>query len=266
VPGTNSIVNRNTTDYTLNFGLNPTIHVGNNVLTFNGGLQETARRDTLSPVQMNQNIFRVFTYVSTSSFFNAVSVSGYVIRESGSFTQSNLSSRSLAGAVDFRVGAPWGKTSLVTGWGANDQLFTPATFESYYTASYVGIERRFSDRLVVTALLEDLRAWRVVGTHSAIAQVLRPAGTVDFIPKRNWDLQVSTAFSSTRGFHVYDATQNGVSVSYAMPFRRRFHDESGGVVLQYPIRFSAGVQTETFFNFSGAQNQQLRPYVQVSLF
>ena len=37
VPSTNSIVNRNTTDYSLSFGLNPTVHLGTNVLTFNSG-------------------------------------------------------------------------------------------------------------------------------------------------------------------------------------------------------------------------------------
>lgn len=266
VPSTNSVVNRNTTDYTFNFGVNPTIHLGSNVLTFNSGVQETVRRDSLSPIQMNQNLFRVFTYVSTSSFFNEVSFNGYVIREAGPFTDSNVSSRALAGAVDFRVGAPWGKTALVTGWGANDQQFSPVNYEDYYTASYVGLERRFSARLNVRAVVEDMRAWRVVGTHSGIAQDLRPAGTIDFTPKRNWDIQASTAFSSTRGFHVYDATQNGFSVSYAMPFRREFHDDSGEVMLKYPIRFSAGLQEESFFNFTGGHNQQLRPYLQVSIF
>ena len=120
VPSTNSVVNRNTTDYSLSFGLNPTVHLGTNVLTFNSGVQGTIRRDSESPVQMNQNLFRVFTYVSTSSFFNLLAASGYVIRESGPFTESNLSSRSLTGAVDFRVGEPWGKTALVTGWGASE--------------------------------------------------------------------------------------------------------------------------------------------------
>jgi len=51
-----------------------------------------------------------------------------------------------------------------------------------------------------------------------------------------------------------------------MPFRRKFHDDSGDVVLQYPIRFSAGLQEETFFNFAGGQKQQLRPFFQVSIF
>jgi hypothetical protein len=51
-----------------------------------------------------------------------------------------------------------------------------------------------------------------------------------------------------------------------MPFHREFKDETGDVVLQYPIRFSAGVQQETFFNFTGGQNQQFRPYVSITLF
>ena len=266
IPSTNSIASRTTTDYTFNVGMNPTINIGNNVITFNSGVQATVRRDSESPIAMNQNLFRVFTYVSTSSFFNAVSVRGYFLRESGPFTESNLHSQAIAGAVDFRVGAPWGKTSLVVGWGSNDQQFSPVHFEDYLTSSYIGVERRFGERLTVKAVAEDLRSWRVVGTKSGIAQNLRPAGTVDFTPNHNWDLQVSTAYSSTRGFHVYDKIQNGFSVSYARPFHRKFNDDSGTFVLQYPIRFSAGIQQETFFNFSGGKNQQLRPYVRISLF
>jgi hypothetical protein len=138
VPSTNSIVSRDTTDYTFNVGLNPTINIGSNVLTFNSGVQATVRRDSESPIAMNQNLFRIFTYMSTSSFFNAVSVSGYFIRESGPFTESNLHSQALAGAIDFRVGAPWGKTALVVGWGSNDQQFSPVHFEDYLTSSYIG--------------------------------------------------------------------------------------------------------------------------------
>lgn len=266
VPATNSIANRDTTDYTINFGLNPTVSLGANVMTFSGGVQTTIRRDSLSPAEMNQNLFRMFIYMNTSSFFNAISASGYLIRESGPFTETNEHSRQLTGAIDFRVGTPWGKNTLITGWGANDQVFHPVNIEDYYTSSYIGLERRFSEKLLVRAMVEDLRAWRVVGGRSGIAQDLRPAGSVDYQPWRNWDIQASTAFSSTRGNHVYDATTNGFSVSYAMPFRRKFHDDSGDVVLQYPIRFSGGMQEETFFNFTGGHNQQLRPFFQVSIF
>jgi hypothetical protein len=115
-------------------------------------------------------------------------------------------------------------------------------------------------------MLEDLRAWRVAGISSGIAQNVRPAAFVDFSPKRNWDFQASGSYSSTRSYHVYDAIQSGFSVSYSRPFRRKFHDDSGEFVLQYPIRFSGGVQQETFFNFTGGQKEQIRPYVQISLF
>jgi tetratricopeptide (TPR) repeat protein len=266
VPATNSIANRNTTDYSFNFALNPTVNLGRNVVTFSGGVQETIRRDSLSPAELNQNLFRLFVYMNTSSFFNAISASGYLIRESGPFTERNENSRGLAGALNFRVGAPWGKTALVTGWGAGDQVFHPVEIEDYLTSSYIGLEHRFSERLMVRGMVEDLRAWRVVHGRSGIAQDLRPTASVDFKPKRNWEIQATTAFSSTRGFHVYDATQNGFSVSYARPFKRKFRDDSGDVVLQYPIRFSGGVQTETFFNFPSGNTQQIRPFIQVSIF
>jgi len=266
VPATNSIANRNTTDWTLNFALNPSVSLGRNIVTFSGGVQTTMRRDSLSPREINQNLFRTFVYMNTSSFFNALSVNGYLIRESGPFTDTNEHSRVLASALNFRVGAPWGKNALVTGWGAGDQVFHPAEIEDYLTSSYIGFEHRFSERLMVRGMLEDLRAWRVVHGRSAIAQDVRPAASVNFKPRRNWDLQASTAFSSTRSFHVYDATQNGFSLSYARPFKRKFRDESGEVVLQYPIRFSGGIQTETFFNFPGGHSQQIRPFVQISIF
>jgi hypothetical protein len=259
-------VNRNTTDHTLNIGLNPTVTLGSNVLTFNSGVQATIRRDSESPLAMNQNLFRMFAYISSSAFFNAVSFSGYVIREAGPFTESNLHSRALTGALDFRVGAPWGKTALVTGWGMNDQKFSPVNFEDYYTSSYLGLDHRFSERLDVRAVIEDLRAWRVVGTASGNAQDVRPAGTVDFNPTPNWGLHLATAYSNTRSFHVYDATQNSFSISYAHPFHRKFNDDSKEVVLQYPIRISAGAQEEDFFNFKGGHTHQLRPYIQITLF
>jgi hypothetical protein len=154
----------------------------------------------------------------------------------------------------------------VTGWGSNDQQFTPVAIENYYTASYVGLTHRFSDHLNLEAVAEDLRAWRTVGARSGIAQALRPAGTIAFYPTRHWAFQASAAYSNTRGFHVYDAIENGFAISYVAPLHRTFDDELGEVHLQYPIRFSAGLQQETFFNFTHGQNEQLRPYVSITLF
>ena len=266
LPETNSILDRNTTDSTFNFSLNPTIHLGDNVMTFNTGAQETVRRDSKDPYDMDQNLFRAYSYMSTSSFFNAISATGFLMREAGPFTQSGQYSRELAGKIDFRVGSPWGKTALLTGYGVDDLLFKKAYIEYYFTSSYIGFEHRFSPRLDIKALAEDVRAWRIYQSRWGISQSLRPAGSIDFIPKRNWDLQFSSAYSSVRGFHIYDATQNGVSISYSRPLHRVFNDNSTPVSLQYPIRFSAGVQQETFFNFSGAQNQQFRPYAEISIF
>jgi tetratricopeptide (TPR) repeat protein len=82
-PAINSIVNRDTTDYVFNAGLNPTVSLGRNVFQFDGGIQEIIRRDSKTPVALNQNLFREFAYMSTSSFFNELSVSGYVIHETG---------------------------------------------------------------------------------------------------------------------------------------------------------------------------------------
>jgi len=266
LPVKNSIVDRNTTDTTFNFSLNPTVHLGSNAMTFNTGAQETIRRDVKDPYDMNQNLFRVYSYMSTSAFFNVISATGFLMHEAGPFTQNGLYSRELAGKLDFRVGAPWGKTALLTGWGADDLWFKSAHIEYYFTSSYVGFEHRFSQRLDVKALAEYVRSWRIYQNRWGIAQTLRPAGSIDFIPKRNWDVQFSSSYSSVRGFHVYDATQNSISISYSRPFRHMFHDSSTPIALKYPIRFSAGVQQETFFNFSTAQNQRFIPYAEITIF
>ncbi len=266
VPATSSIVNRDTTDYIGSFGVNPSIRLGRNVATLNSGIQGTIRRDSESPLQMNQNLFRAFTYVSTTSFFNAVSASGYLIYEFGPFTESNIHSRGLAASVDFRVGRPWGKNALVTGWGANDQKFTPVGIEDYFTSSYVGLARRFSEQWNAQGVVEDVRAWRIVSPRSGIAQAVRVAGTVNFSPTPSWNLQASTAYESTRSYHAYDATQNGFSVSYTKALHHTFNDNTGEVNAQYPLRFSAGFGQEAFFNFTPGKNQQFIPYISITIF
>ena len=266
VPAFSAVVNRNTTDTTFNFGLNPTVHLGNNIMTFSGGVQETIRRDSVDPVDMNQNLFRVYAYLSTGSLFNVLSINGFAMRETGPFTRINIHSRMLAGALNFRVGTPWSKTALLAGYGVNDEWYKQINTEYYYSSSYVGISHSFSPRVNFNALMQYVRAWRGFGPRWGIAQDIVPTGNVDFKPAKNWDVNLTTAYSNNRGFHVYDAVQNGVSVSYAWPFRRMFNASSGSVSLEYPIRFSAGVQTQSFFNFSGPHSEQFRPYVEISIF
>ena len=272
VPATNSIVHRNTTDYTMSFGLDPTVHLGNNSITFNSGIQGTLRRDSLSPVELNQNLFRVFTYFTTTSFLKAVSADGFFAFETGPFTEIPITGKTITSAVNFRVGAPWSKTALITGWGYNDQKFNSQQLgnsEDYFTSSYIGLTHRFSKHLNAEAIMEDRRAWRIVPyspLHSAISQAIRPAATIDFSPSPTWDVQATSSYESTRSFHVYDAIQNGISFSYTRPINRTFNDRTGKVHLRYPIRVSAGIQDETFFNFTNGQTQQIRPYVSVTIF
>ena len=265
-PSANAIINRDTWDYSINFAANPTFHLGNNVFALSAGIQRTWRRDNADPFHMNQNLFRQFVYLSTSSFFNWVSVKGYALHESGPFTESHLRSRDLAGTLEFRVGRPWGRTAFVTGWGARDEQFFPLIREYYYTSTYGGFEHEFSDRLHVRGIGEYLRSWRVEGRAFAIAQAFRPAGSVEFSPTHNWTIEASAAYSRNMGFHAYDSVQTGFAVSYAMPIGRKFEEKGRALELRYPIRFSAGLQQESFFKFPGANKQQLRPYVQVSIF
>ncbi len=104
------------------------------------------------------------------------------------------------------------------------------------------------------------------GHEYAIAQALRPAGSVEFSPTRNWSVEATAAYSRNMGIHAYDAVQSGFAVSYALPFRRDFNDNGNKVALRYPIRFSAGMQQEDFYNFTGGHNQQFRPYVSITIF
>jgi len=53
-PSVNVVQDRNTYDTYLNGGISPVLHFGSNSITFNGGLQFTVRRDSISPQFMSQ--------------------------------------------------------------------------------------------------------------------------------------------------------------------------------------------------------------------
>ncbi|MBW4038482.1 MAG: tetratricopeptide repeat protein [Acidobacteria bacterium] len=286
VPATHTVQNRNTTDYIFNFGLDPSFHVGSNLITLNSGIQGTLQRDSLSPVQLNENMFRVFTYFTTTSFFNAVSANGFFTYEFGPFTETPIYGKYLVGEINFRVGAPWSKTALITGWNINDQKFPSVQLgnnEDYFTTSYIGLTHRFGPKFSAEAVMDDVRAWRLVSfapvppavanppfpEYSGISQAIRPAGTIDFSPNASWDFQATSSYESTRSFHVYDMLQNGFAVSYTHPIHRDFDDTSGKTRLKYPLKFSAGLQEETFINFQSTQkypNQKFIPYVSITIF
>ena len=260
------IQRRNTYDTIFNGGVAPVVHVANVTLTLNPGLQFTIRRDTLSPVQMNQNLFRQYLYVSSSPIGNWLSFSGDLIREAGPFTDQNLHSRDFSGAVNFRLGRPWAKTAFLTGFGARDLLFRPSIHEYYQNDVYAGIERKFGTKVTASALAEYLRAWRVEGNFFSIAQALRPGFALDIRPNQRWTVSASGLWSQGKGFHSYDSITNGILVSYMRPWHGTVDDGTGSVPVSYPLRFSFGIEQQTFYDFPGHGRTSIVPVVKLTLF
>lgn len=265
-PSVNVVQDRNTYDTFFNGGITPILHLGANTIAFNGGLQFTIRRDTISPVFMSQNLFRQFLYISTSSFFNWVSFNGSAVREAGPFTDQNLNSRDASASVEFTVGRPWGHTSLITGYSARDLLFHPAVEEYFNTSTYVGLQHKFGNRITAALLAEDLRSWRVQGTQYAAAQALLPGARFEFRATPRWNFQGSFLLSRGQGYHQYDNAQSEFLISYTRPVRGSFRDGTGDVPVAYPFRFSLGLQQQTFYNFGGSTRTTLLPVVHFSLF
>lgn len=263
-PSTNVIQDRDTYDTIFNGGITPIVHFGSNSIAFNGGLQYTLRRDTLSPVYMSQNLFRQFLYVSTSSFFNWVSINGSAIHEAGPFTDQKLSSRDVSARIEFTVGRPWGRTSLLTGYTVRDLLFHPLVQEYFNTSSYIGLQRKFGSRLTAAVLAEDLRSWRVQGTNYAIAQAFLPGGRFEFRASPRWNVQGSFLLSRGFGYHAYDNAQSELMVSYTRPFHSSSSDVGGEPA--HPFRLSFGVQQQTFYDFPGSSRTTLLPVVHFNLF
>ena len=265
-PSIGVVQDRNTYETIFNGGISPVLHLGTETITFNGGLQFNLRRDTISPSFMNQNLFRQFLYVYSSSFFNWVSFAGSAMHEAGPFTEKDLHSRDLAASVEFTVGRPWGKTSLITGYTARDLLFRPLVQEYFNTSSYVGLQRKFGNRFTMAAIASYLRSWRVQNTQYVTAQALLPGGRFDFRANSSWSLQGSFLLSRGSGYHAYDNAQSEFLVTYTRPLRRSLKDGSGEVPVSYPMRFSVGLQQQTFYDFPGSTRSTILPVVHFTLF
>jgi tetratricopeptide (TPR) repeat protein len=260
------IQDRNTYDTIINGGVNPVLHFGQNSISFEPGLQFTIRRDTVAALDMNQNLFRQFLYVYSSPFFNWVSFSGSAMREAGPFTERDLHSRDAAAKIDFVVGRPWGRTSLLTGYSARDVLFRPLVREYFTTSSYIGLQRKFGDTIKASIFAEYMRSWRVQNDQFAIAQALRPAFRLEVTPNTRWSIQANGIWSRGQGFHAYDNVQNEILVSYMRPVQKAIHDGLGEVAATYPLRFSFGLQQQSFYNFTGRNVTTVRPVIQLNLF
>ncbi len=265
-PSIGVVQDRNTYDTIINGGLNPILRFGTNTVTFDGGLQFTLRRDTISPAAMSQNLFRQFLYVYTSSFFNWISFTGTAERETGPFVYRNLHSRDVFANIEFTVGRPWASTSLITGYSVRDLLFRPIVEEYFNTSVYGGIQRKFGSRLTAAVLAEDLRSWRVQGTQYAIAQALLPGGRFEFRASPRWSVQGSAVISRGSGYHAYDNVQSQFLVSYIRPLHGRVRDGSVETPVSFPLRLSIGVQQQSFYNFPGSTRNTVLPVVHLTLF
>jgi tetratricopeptide (TPR) repeat protein len=257
----------NTYDTIFNGGVSPVVHVGGNTLTFNGGLQFTIRRDTQSPVAFNQDLFRQFLYLNTSSFGNWVSLSGSMIREAGPFTEQDLHSRDAAGTVEFQVGRPWARTAFITGYEGRDILFRPFIAEYYTTSTYAGLQRKFGKSWQAAVFAEYLRSWQVQQSLYAIAQAMRPSFRLDWVPlTSHWAVHANGELSRGEGFHAYDNFNNQVTVSYTKTLQKQLNDGSGEVPVNYPVRFSFGIAQQTFYNFQGTNRVTLEPVIRINLY
>jgi len=276
IPATGRIAERNTYDYAFNGALNPVLRVGGNSFQFNTGLQATLRRDRSSPLDMNQNLFRQFVYMTSNSLGNWLTVRGSLIHESGPFTEQDLHSREFVGNIEFTVGRPWGKNALITGYSGRDLRFSGTgriaagpfalSREFFTTSTYFGFQRKFSKNFKLTVLGEYLRTWRVQEQDWSNAQMMRPAADFEYRVNKRWTVNGTFSWSRGQGFHSYDNVQSGVLISYVKPLRRLLNDGNGALPIEYPLRFSFGLQQETFYNFAGRGQAMFRPIVRLTLF
>lgn len=267
VPSDALIVNRDTYDYSLNGALNPSLRMGPVAFQFNAGLQYTWRRDRLDPRDLDQNLFRQFVYMSSNSIGNWLTVHGAAFHETGPFLNKPYTSREVGATVDFIVGRPWGRTQLLTGYTVRDLQFNPIIREFFSTTTSIGVQHQFGQSLKVAVLGDYVRSWRAQDFKYYLAQAMRPAGEIHWDINNRWNVEGNFIFSRGMGFHDYDNVQNSFLINYVRPFRRSADDEGGEVSVAYPLRFSFGIQSASYFNFTGTgQTNQIRPVIRLSLF
>src|SRR5262249_31007380 len=218
------IIPRNTFDTLFNVGVMPVVRWGNAHFALNPGIEYTIRRDTISPLQLDQNLLREYLYLQTSPLFQWITIQGFAIREAGPYTLQPLRSRDLAANLEFRVGRPWGHNFLVTGYYARDILYHPQPSEFFNTAAWYGVEHQFGMKATLTVLGKYLRAWRVQDVTFTTAQILVPSARFEIRPTERWTFSASFDLSHGEGFDLYNNYQTGFLVSYMKPLRRRISD------------------------------------------
>jgi hypothetical protein len=169
--------------------------------------------------------------------------------------------------VEFQVGRPWGSNALVTGYSVRDLLFRPTISEYFTTSTWLGWQHKFGRTLSVTGLGTYLRSWRVVDNQFTIAQIIVPGARASFTPNDRWSVDGSVDFTRGEGFHLYDNIQSGFFISYMRPLRRSVGSGGEALNIDYPLRFSVGLQQQTFYSYTGiGKTSTLRPVFKISIF
>ena len=265
------IINRNTFDYNFNGAINPVLHLGNNWIALNTGIQFTIRRDSSAPQYEDQNLFRQFVYANSSYFGNWLAFNASAYHEAGPFTATSYPQNSddVGTTLQFTVGRPWGNTALITGYTRRDLTFTPVPRQYFTTSGYGGLQRKFFDKKLTASLLaEYIRAFQTQPPIYATAHVLRPVATAQYLINPSWTVDGQFAYEGGSSFQQYDNMYTSFFISYIRPIHRSFNDDAGDFKIVYPLRFSVGVQAEQFPNFTGtAQSGTLiRPVFRLSIF
>jgi tetratricopeptide (TPR) repeat protein len=267
IPSEALIVDRDTYDYSVNGALNPHVRLGGIDLQFNTGLQYTWRRDRADPIDIDQNLFRQFVYMSSNTILDWITIRGAAFHESGPFLNKPFTSSDYGGRLEFVVGRPWGHTQLLAGYDVRDLKFNPIVREFFSTTTSVGLQHQFGKNLKVAALGEYIRSWRAQDFNYFLAQAMRPAGQFEYDVNDRWSVEGNFAFSRGMGFHDYDNVQNSFLINYQRPLHRRMDDGGAPIPVEYPLRFSFGLQTANYFNFTGSGSTNiLRPVFRLTLF
>jgi outer membrane cobalamin receptor len=221
---------------------------------------------------MDQNLFRQFAYMSTNSFGNWLAVQGSAFHEAGPFLNQDLSSSEVGARVQFTVGRPWARTQMITSFSVRDLTFSPTDNQFYSTMTSGGLQHQFGKKLKVAVLADYIRSWRsqptvpVNNQISWFAQALRPAGEVQYKFNNRWTADANFSFSRGQGFHAYDNVQNSFFISYTKPIRRSMEDVGGSVPVEYPLRFSFGIETADYYDFTGHGQTIVYPMVRLTVF
>ena len=150
---------------------------------------------------MNQNLFRQFVYVNSSSFGNWLSFNGSLYHEAGPFTATGykLSSNDVGDHVAIHRGTAVGQDRVHHRLHAPRSDVQPAGAAVLHHLDLRRPSAQVLDqKLTVSLLGEYIRSFRVQDTLWATAQVLRPVGTIQYNVNHSWSVDGQFAYERGR--------------------------------------------------------------------